>query len=153
MKFCHMFYVVPKKQNYVLLFLLPLDLFYVHNVYQFRYYFFFKWTYLDINTHLVWLWLCAQLFRSTFSLCIEESSKYFMHSNTHTHAHTWTNVKCYTSACICVIPGFFPSSAQDCPAFLRHKMTVISPSVLAKYSIPINKVNFCFNKCCNIVLW
>ncbi|XP_064415798.1 lysine-specific demethylase 4A [Latimeria chalumnae] len=36
--------------------------------------------------------------------------------------------------------GFFPGSAQNCEAFLRHKMTLISPSILKKYSIPFNKV-------------
>ncbi|CAI9728298.1 lysine-specific demethylase 4C-like [Octopus vulgaris] len=36
--------------------------------------------------------------------------------------------------------GFFPSSFQACPAFLRHKMTLISPHILKKYSIPMNKI-------------
>ena len=35
--------------------------------------------------------------------------------------------------------GFFPSLARDCSAFLRHKMTVISPKILSKYSIPYYK--------------
>ncbi|XP_055012850.1 lysine-specific demethylase 4A-like isoform X2 [Boleophthalmus pectinirostris] len=36
--------------------------------------------------------------------------------------------------------GFFPGSAQSCEAFLRHKMTLISPSILRKYAIPFEKV-------------
>ncbi|KFR11855.1 Lysine-specific demethylase 4C, partial [Opisthocomus hoazin] len=36
--------------------------------------------------------------------------------------------------------GFFPSSCQGCDAFLRHKMTLISPSILKKYGIPFDKV-------------
>uniref|UniRef100_A0A513TZI7 [histone H3]-trimethyl-L-lysine(9) demethylase n=1 Tax=Brachionus koreanus TaxID=1199090 RepID=A0A513TZI7_9BILA len=32
--------------------------------------------------------------------------------------------------------GFFPNNLRDCPAFLRHKMTIISPRILSKYSIP-----------------
>ncbi|XP_043917027.1 lysine-specific demethylase 4C isoform X2 [Protopterus annectens] len=36
--------------------------------------------------------------------------------------------------------GFFPNSFQECNAFLRHKMTLISPSVLRKYGIPYNKI-------------
>ncbi|XP_072294505.1 lysine-specific demethylase 4A-like isoform X2 [Eucyclogobius newberryi] len=36
--------------------------------------------------------------------------------------------------------GFFPGSAQSCDAFLRHKMTLISPSILKKYGIPFEKV-------------
>uniref|UniRef100_A0A5F9CNS4 [histone H3]-trimethyl-L-lysine(9) demethylase n=1 Tax=Oryctolagus cuniculus TaxID=9986 RepID=A0A5F9CNS4_RABIT len=36
--------------------------------------------------------------------------------------------------------GFFPSSSQGCDAFLRHKMTLISPSVLKKYGILFDKI-------------
>ncbi|XP_063795426.1 lysine-specific demethylase 4A [Pseudophryne corroboree] len=36
--------------------------------------------------------------------------------------------------------GFFPGSAQSCEAFLRHKMTVISPFILKKYGIPFDKI-------------
>lgn len=36
--------------------------------------------------------------------------------------------------------GFFPCSYQSCPAFLRHKMSLISPQILRQYSIPCNKV-------------
>ncbi|XP_076440213.1 lysine-specific demethylase 4A-like isoform X4 [Babylonia areolata] len=36
--------------------------------------------------------------------------------------------------------GFFPGSFQACPAFLRHKMTLISPHILKKFSIPVNKI-------------
>ncbi|XP_055940867.1 lysine-specific demethylase 4C-like [Argiope bruennichi] len=36
--------------------------------------------------------------------------------------------------------GFFHQSHQDCAAFLRHKMTIISPTVLNKFSIPFQKI-------------
>ncbi|KAM9832297.1 lysine-specific demethylase 4B isoform 1-T1 [Neosynchiropus ocellatus] len=36
--------------------------------------------------------------------------------------------------------GFFPGSSQGCDAFLRHKMTLISPSILKKYGIPFDRV-------------
>ncbi|XP_056270042.1 lysine-specific demethylase 4A isoform X2 [Pseudoliparis swirei] len=36
--------------------------------------------------------------------------------------------------------GFFPGNVQGCQAFLRHKMTLISPSILKKYGIPFEKV-------------
>ncbi|GLH09727.1 Probable lysine-specific demethylase 4B [Gryllus bimaculatus] len=36
--------------------------------------------------------------------------------------------------------GFFPDALKECPAFLRHKMTLVSPQVLKKYSIPYNKI-------------
>ncbi|XP_030643831.1 lysine-specific demethylase 4C isoform X1 [Chanos chanos] len=35
--------------------------------------------------------------------------------------------------------GFFPNSFKSCEAFLRHKMTLISPSILKKYGIPFDK--------------
>jgi jumonji domain-containing protein 2 len=34
----------------------------------------------------------------------------------------------------------FPALARRCPAFLRHKMTLIAPSMLTKQSIPYSKV-------------
>ena len=36
--------------------------------------------------------------------------------------------------------GFFPKESKKCRAFLRHKMSLISPEVMKKYSIPFNKV-------------
>ncbi|CAG0885049.1 unnamed protein product [Cyprideis torosa] len=36
--------------------------------------------------------------------------------------------------------GFFTTQHHLCPAFLRHKMTVISPNVLSKFNIPYNKL-------------
>uniref|UniRef100_UPI0037E7181F lysine-specific demethylase 4A isoform X2 n=1 Tax=Semicossyphus pulcher TaxID=241346 RepID=UPI0037E7181F len=36
--------------------------------------------------------------------------------------------------------GFFPGSSQNCEAFLRHKMTLLSPSILKKYGIPFDKI-------------
>ncbi|XP_062510042.1 lysine-specific demethylase 4B-like isoform X2 [Corticium candelabrum] len=36
--------------------------------------------------------------------------------------------------------GFFPGDAMSCSSFFRHKSTLISPSVLYQYSIPVNKV-------------
>ncbi|KAK7792048.1 hypothetical protein R5R35_001682 [Gryllus longicercus] len=36
--------------------------------------------------------------------------------------------------------GFFPEQSKACTAFLRHKMSLISPQVMRKYSIPFNKI-------------
>ncbi|XP_009901191.2 lysine-specific demethylase 4C [Dryobates pubescens] len=36
--------------------------------------------------------------------------------------------------------GFFPSISEGCNAFLRHKITLISPTVLKNYGIPFDKV-------------
>lgn len=34
----------------------------------------------------------------------------------------------------------FQSFAKECPAFLRHKMTMLSPTILKNNSIPFNKI-------------
>lgn len=39
-----------------------------------------------------------------------------------------------------IASGFFPASAKTCQAFLRHKMTLISPQILKQYSVPYNKI-------------
>ncbi|KAG2463834.1 KDM4B demethylase, partial [Polypterus senegalus] len=39
-----------------------------------------------------------------------------------------------------ILKCFFPGSSQGCDAFLRHKMTLISPSILKKYSIPFDRI-------------
>ena len=36
--------------------------------------------------------------------------------------------------------NFFPQSYKQCPAFLRHKTTLISPQVLRKYGVPFDKI-------------
>uniref|UniRef100_A0A8C2YMS8 [histone H3]-trimethyl-L-lysine(9) demethylase n=1 Tax=Chinchilla lanigera TaxID=34839 RepID=A0A8C2YMS8_CHILA len=36
--------------------------------------------------------------------------------------------------------SFFPGSSQGCDAFLRHKMTLISPIILKKYGIPFSRI-------------
>lgn len=69
--------------------------------------------------------------------------------------HTWLNNVCCRRASgiyivvhgfICPVfavthAGFFPGSSQGCDAFLRHKMTLISPSILKKYGIPFDRVS------------
>ena len=53
--------------------------------------------------------------------------------------------------------GFFPGSFQSCSQFLRHKMTIISPQVLRKFSIPYDKVGWemlnLFFVDCNLCLY
>ncbi|XP_037087573.1 uncharacterized protein LOC119108101 [Pollicipes pollicipes] len=36
--------------------------------------------------------------------------------------------------------NFFPSEAKQCPSFLRHKMFLLSPQILKKYSIPFGRI-------------
>ena len=37
--------------------------------------------------------------------------------------------------------NLFPESLDECSSFLRHKMSIISPSLLKQHSIPFGKVN------------
>lgn len=45
------------------------------------------------------------------------------------------------SILLSIFAGFFPGSSQGCDAFLRHKMTLISPSILKKYGIPFDRAS------------
>ncbi|XP_067928646.1 lysine-specific demethylase 4A-like isoform X2 [Watersipora subatra] len=36
--------------------------------------------------------------------------------------------------------GFFSENSETCPAFLRHKMSLISPTILKRYSIPCDTI-------------
>ena len=36
--------------------------------------------------------------------------------------------------------GLFPQLKKECPAFLRHKMCLVSPNLLRQHSIPYNKI-------------
>lgn len=45
------------------------------------------------------------------------------------------------STLLSIFAGFFPGSSQGCDAFLRHKMTLISPSILKKYGIPFDRAS------------
>lgn len=40
-----------------------------------------------------------------------------------------------------VAKEYFADSHKSCNAFLRHKMTLISPQILKKRGIPVNKVS------------
>ena len=44
--------------------------------------------------------------------------------------------------CCGLLLGFFPDCYDKCPSFMRHKMTMISPTILKQYSIPFNKVRW-----------
>lgn len=35
---------------------------------------------------------------------------------------------------------YFSEEAKKCPAFIRHKTVFMSPQLLSKYCIPVNKV-------------
>ena len=39
-----------------------------------------------------------------------------------------------------LVMGLFPNLHKECPAFLRHKMCLISPNILRQNSIPYNKI-------------
>jgi len=35
---------------------------------------------------------------------------------------------------------YFPASYKNCNAYLRHKMTLISPQILKQHDVPVSKV-------------
>lgn len=42
-----------------------------------------------------------------------------------------------------VANGLFPTDFTMCPAHLRHKMSIISPTMLANHNVPFDKVKDC----------
>lgn len=38
---------------------------------------------------------------------------------------------------------YFPASYKNCNAYLRHKMTLISPQILKQHDVPVSKVCVC----------
>ena len=43
-----------------------------------------------------------------------------------------------------VVSGYYPEIVRHCQSFIRHKSTLVSPSVLKQNSIPYDKVQICF---------
>ena len=42
--------------------------------------------------------------------------------------------------------NLFPENFEQCSSFLRHKMSIISPSVLKQHSIPFGKVSDLYHR-------
>ncbi|XP_066519331.1 lysine-specific demethylase 4A isoform X2 [Hoplias malabaricus] len=81
------------------------------------------------------------MWKSTFAWHTEDMDLYSINYLHFGEPKTWYVVPPeYGKRLERLAKGFFPGSAQSCEAFLRHKMTLISPSILRKYGIPLEKV-------------
>ncbi|KAF7236667.1 Lysine-specific demethylase 4B [Varanus komodoensis] len=86
---------------------------------------------------------CAQFwaphYRKDIARCIQrtslQGSMCALWNTTESKAFCWLRMLLELA-----MQGFFPGSSQGCDAFLRHKMTLISPSILKKYSIPFDRI-------------
>lgn len=104
----------------------------------------------DPHKNLIVFHFLSQSIRSSFSLFIRGAIGLFCRRTLHfvkfysiylfKVCHTAKSLSSFTNDAD-VLAGFFPGNAQSCEAFLRHKMTLISPSILKKYSIPFEKVH------------
>ena len=86
------------------------------------------------------------MWKSTFAWHTEDMNLYSINYVHYGEAKSWYVVPPeHGKRLERLAEGFFPNSLRECPAFLRHKMTIISPKILGKYSIPYSKVSFFFS--------
>ncbi|KAI6657992.1 hypothetical protein LOD99_15707 [Oopsacas minuta] len=81
------------------------------------------------------------MWRSTFGWHIEDMDLYSINYLHYGAPKVWYGIPATDAHKLEQLSrSFFPDHFRDCPAFLRHKMTVISPTVLKKYSVPFSRV-------------
>lgn len=81
------------------------------------------------------------MYKSTFCWHTEDQDLYSINYLHFGYPKTWYCVPPeYGKKFEKLANSYFGDLHRKCPAFLRHKMTLISPQILKKYSIPFNKI-------------
>lgn len=81
------------------------------------------------------------MWKTTFAWHTEDMDLYSINYLHFGQPKTWYSVPpAYGRRFERMAHGYFPASHQSCNAYLRHKMTLISPEVLRKHDIPVNRV-------------
>lgn len=81
------------------------------------------------------------MWKTTFAWHTEDMDLYSINYLHFGHPKTWYAIPPeHGKRFERIASGFFPTSAKTCQAFLRHKMTLISPQILKQYSVPVNKI-------------
>lgn len=92
---------------------------------------------LGVNT----AYLYYGMWKTTFPWHTEDMDLYSINYLHHGASKFWYSIPPeHGKRLETLAKGFFSGSAQDCSEFMRHKMTIISPQILRKFSIPVNKI-------------
>ncbi|GLH15882.1 Probable lysine-specific demethylase 4B [Gryllus bimaculatus] len=79
------------------------------------------------------------MFKTSLPWCIKEMDLYSVNYLHFGSPRTWYSIPPqYGFRFECLMNEVFPNTSKKCPAFLRHRKTLISPQVLKKYKIPYN---------------
>jgi jumonji domain-containing protein 2 len=81
------------------------------------------------------------MWKTTFAWHTEDMDLYSINYLHMGHPKTWYSIPpAYGNEFEKLANSLFPSSFATCPAYLRHKMTVINPQILKKHNIPYDRV-------------